>query len=285
MIHRNDNDNENREVSNTAKVKQLFGVFHFFLNSMFLAAFGVLIGFAFTRNVQFTPGFFYLAIPPLGVLSVYWILRGQRNEWRRIVVTLSLVCSIGVLSVACSFGPQPQLNEVKAAPFESAHAEQDIRNDEKNHKLLLGAYEDDIDIVKAQLALGADINVADETGDTALHVVRNADIAKLLITQGADINARNDRGETPLFNKEIAIAELLLDAGADIEAKNKTGNTPLLLYVYAGYLDGIKYLLARSADVNACNHDHHNARDIAAHFHPNTEVLRFLESLDIRNCR
>lgn len=48
------------------------------------------------------------------------------------------------------------------------------------------------------LHMGADPNLADEDGDTPLHVCENAEIAQRLIAAGANPHARNGEGKTPL---------------------------------------------------------------------------------------
>lgn len=86
---------------------------------------------------------------------------------------------------------------------------------------------------------GADIRMADEDGDSALHIVSDVSLALLLINKGADIDATNTYGNTPLHQalahqalargdtqssfKQIAI--LLIEKGADLKIKNNYGNT------------------------------------------------------------
>ena len=67
--------------------------------------------------------------------------------------------------------------------------------------------------VQNALADGADINVQDEEGDSALHFAafcHHKDIVIFLLENGAEVNIRNDKQETPLdlaldhvFDKEI----------------------------------------------------------------------------------
>ena len=55
--------------------------------------------------------------------------------------------------------------------------------------------------VEAALALGADVNAANESGDTALHAAASHgmnSVIELLAARGADLRAENRRGETPL---------------------------------------------------------------------------------------
>ena len=96
-----------------------------------------------------------------------------------------------------------------------------------------------IQVVKHNIAIGADVNSKDESGSTPLHSAADfghKEVAELLITKGADVNAKSsDVGWTPLLgaagkgHKEIV--ELLIAKGADVNAKNKSGDTPLDLAI------------------------------------------------------
>jgi uncharacterized protein len=58
-----------------------------------------------------------------------------------------------------------------------------------------------LDAVSAALALGSDINAVDPSGDTALHIAAiqgHLEVVKLLASHGADLNVRNARGLTAL---------------------------------------------------------------------------------------
>ena len=58
-----------------------------------------------------------------------------------------------------------------------------------------------IGALKAAIDLGADLNAANQAGDTALHgaaAIGNDEAVRLLVAHGAEINAKNQRGFTPL---------------------------------------------------------------------------------------
>ena len=135
-----------------------------------------------------------------------------------------------------------------------------------------------LDNVKTWLAQGMDINARNESGEGALHVVRDPKVAVFLIQNGIDLEMRDDTlGMTPLFHHEIGIAKVLIDAGADVNARSHRGNTPLMWYAYSGYLEGIRYLAKRGADINARNYDGQTALDIAERF-ASQDVSNFLRS-------
>jgi hypothetical protein len=68
----------------------------------------------------------------------------------------------------------------------------------------------------------------------------NVEIAKLLIDAGADLNVQDIRGNTALLRTlstpytneaKTEIAKLLIDAGADLNVRNKKGKTALMLAI------------------------------------------------------
>ena len=94
--------------------------------------------------------------------------------------------------------------------------------------------------IQTLLALGADIDVRNHKGKTALHYAAKAGFLKvinLLIEKGATIDAPDKNGETPLFDairstikdgeKQRASLEALLVKGANPNATNHKGLTPL----------------------------------------------------------
>ncbi len=96
------------------------------------------------------------------------------------------------------------------------------------------------DKVQELLDLGADIDVRNYKGKTALHYAAKAgfsEVINLLIEKGATVDATDNNGETPLFDairsriksgeKQRMALEALLINGADPNLKNRKGLTPL----------------------------------------------------------
>ena len=94
--------------------------------------------------------------------------------------------------------------------------------------------------IQRLLKLGADINVRNHKGKTALHYAAKAGFLKvieLLIENGATLDAPDKDGETPVFDairstikdgeKQRASLEALLVKGANPNVKNRKGLTPL----------------------------------------------------------
>ena len=121
-------------------------------------------------------------------------------------------------------------------------------------------YYDDKRYLITQILLnnGADIEIADQWGDTPLMVAveyGKKDIVALLLDKGADVHARDFIQTTPLHmavlsgNKDIV--SLLIEKGADIHARSKNGTTILHSAAYGGNKDIVDLLLDKGADIHA----------------------------------
>lgn len=83
----------------------------------------------------------------------------------------------------------------------------------------------DAEMLASYVDAGLPVDLANEAGDTMLMLsAYHGHLAgvQVLIKRGADVNRANDRGQTPLagavFKNQPEIARALLDAGADPDA-------------------------------------------------------------------
>jgi len=169
----------------------------------------------------------------------------------------------------------------------------------------------DIQVVKHNIAIGADVNtkIKMKGESTPLHSAAtegHKEIAELLIAEGANVNAKNDVGETPLdwaiHSKHSETANLLrkhggksgaddsvhvaagmgnieavkqhLAAGADVNAKAEDGWTPLHFATSGGYKEITELLISKGADVNSKDNHGRTPLDLAiSRKHPETSDL------------
>ena len=78
------------------------------------------------------------------------------------------------------------------------------------------------------------------------------DIARALIDRGTDVDARNDNGDTPLhwatMNNSLDVARLLIEHGAEIDARSSTpGFTPLHIAASNNYINLARLLIEHGA--------------------------------------
>ena len=123
----------------------------------------------------------------------------------------------------------------------------------------------DVEGVRKLLAAGADCNVRNAAGATALMLAAHAgrlELVKLLIDAGAEVNAGDERGWGPLtkavYNADLDrgfadVVQTLIDAGANVEAPIGYGVRPLMLAAGYGETAVAETLLRAGADVLARN--------------------------------
>lgn len=87
------------------------------------------------------------------------------------------------------------------------------------------ALADNVEVAKALLANGADVNLMNKNGETAIFFNKNIDVIKFLVSEGANINHLNNDGETALFKtSDIEMVKALIKLGCSPFIKNKNGD-------------------------------------------------------------
>ena len=86
----------------------------------------------------------------------------------------------------------------------------------------------DLEMTEALLEAGADVNLADDDGNTPLILAASAgpELVRKLIGAGSEVNRANRQGETALTlaaRRDVASVRVLLDAGANVSAQDARG--------------------------------------------------------------
>ncbi|CDK31054.1 ankyrin repeat domain-containing protein [Candidatus Babela massiliensis] len=120
------------------------------------------------------------------------------------------------------------------------------------------------------LLLGANIDVQDKDGNTALIIAAkkpNSDIIRILIASGANVNAQNKDANTALmeaiheywnpfyYDYYKDIVKLLIANGADVNLKNNKGQTALMWASYKGLIEIFNALIVAGADIYVQDND------------------------------
>lgn len=106
-------------------------------------------------------------------------------------------------------------------------------------------------LVRALLAVGADVNYADANGESAIALASykgHLTIVKTLLKAGADVNV-SPQGQSLLMhivsNNDLLLAQVVIAAGADVNFTDDKGNTALTVAQDKGLSD-LEMLLVQS---------------------------------------
>lgn len=119
------------------------------------------------------------------------------------------------------------------------------------------------ELVAALIEGGADVNIADDSGQTPFTLAVNrgeAELVALMVRHGADVNEVhfNNNSYPALLQaiqmKNDKLAAVLIDGGADVDfIVQKTGDSALHAAVKSGMKDIVAMLIKRGANVNVRN--------------------------------
>ncbi|KAJ3115154.1 hypothetical protein HDU96_001120 [Phlyctochytrium bullatum] len=118
-------------------------------------------------------------------------------------------------------------------------------------------------------------------------------LCKLLVSYGADINVRNRGGRTALHEATRGeTARWLLEGGAEVDARDDCGWTPLHAVCDQGYEVGWRYaaevgraLLEHGCDVNALTNEGQSPLDLMPDYDPSQELLDLLDRYGAKEVR
>ena len=124
--------------------------------------------------------------------------------------------------------------------------------------LIQAVMNQDLAAARALVAAGADVNLRQLDGATALHWAvhwEDLEATEFLISAGANVDTANDLRVTPLLmactSGNAVIVETLLEAGANPRDALSSGETALMLASRAGSVKAVEALLTRGTDVDA----------------------------------
>ncbi|CAI7604901.1 unnamed protein product [Penicillium glandicola] len=122
-------------------------------------------------------------------------------------------------------------------------------------------------MVKVLLENGAEVNVQDHKGRTALFRNRELPVLKQLLVHGADPNICDNIGDRPLTDLVSSgnydAVKLMLDHGADTNYELAYGDTNLHAAAMRGYASILRLCLEHRADLGIKAHDSSTAWDVA----------------------
>ncbi len=203
----------------------------------------------------------------LVMLAMY----GNQKEMVKFLIDKGIRRWHSPVHLAAFFGG---LNEVKS--YLAAGGDIDAQGSFDQLTLLMCAmYGEQTDVIEFLISKGADLNLQDCQGLTALHraVADLPEIARLLLDKGADVTIRSDFGATPLtravFFSDVEMLKMLIAQGVDVNIRfgftgtGDIGSTVLHRACRTGDKAKAEVLIAHSADVNAKNRDGHTPMSLA----------------------
>ena len=152
-----------------------------------------------------------------------------------------------------------------------------MTQEELNRQMIKAADNRDTKTVRKMLEQGADPNVQDNSGYTALmYACRNGEpeMIQMLLDAKADLYVQDNSGETalttacsnPRGNRDVITA--LITAGAELDKRNNNGMTALMYLARNGYTGLMKLLIKDGADMNIKDAQGRTAFDILWECHP-----------------
>lgn len=120
--------------------------------------------------------------------------------------------------------------------------------------LMIAAWEGNIELMRLFISRGADINLANESGETAIALAAwrgNMEAVKWLLERGARINAPRRQWSAlhyATFAGHTEVADYLIAQGADINAQSTNGSSVLMMAIYEGREEMARKLIEKGAE-------------------------------------
>jgi ankyrin repeat protein len=131
-----------------------------------------------------------------------------------------------------------------------------VVNDKLGPAFRSACWRGDLTAVKSLYEQGAPLEGRDNKYRTGLFLASHGDteVVRYLLSLGANVEAAEDDGDTPFCHAcefgDLASAQMLIDAGAKINIVNKFGRTPLMMAAREGHDTLVSLLISHHVDVN-----------------------------------
>jgi len=128
-----------------------------------------------------------------------------------------------------------------------------------------------VDLLQRFVAMGEDINVMADNGESPLHVASgsgNVATVQYLCEHGAILDCQDNNGNTALHvavsNGHLDATRILVEEGANLCAADESGSTALHIAAKGGYLNIVQYLTDSFAPIDRRNAKNETALLVAA---------------------
>ncbi|EHK47127.1 hypothetical protein TRIATDRAFT_217580 [Trichoderma atroviride IMI 206040] len=175
-------------------------------------------------------------------------------------------------------------NDINMAHLFIAAAPDQIKQAGKYYKWLplhFTAHFGIVESMRLLLDCGADPDLVSDLGSTALALATdNSEIVHLLIEKGADLNIRDSSGKTAMmfaaWDKNSEILRMLVENGANLDMVDDKGVCALHYAVVSGSVDCVRILLAAGADQELLMSENEYSPLLLASEDGQTEIVRLL---------
>jgi ankyrin repeat protein len=207
----------------------------------------------------------FLSIDNNGKTYLLWLCQLDRIDLMHAVVESCTFQELNAITNKCdNIAINPLLwaalksNVTMLAFLLNFGANVNIANEHGDSPLMIAVSLDHFPAVKLLLSYNANVNQLDNTGTSALHVAiynNNLPLLKSLLQHSNDVNVLGSCESLlnlAILQRRTSIAEFLITQKPDVNAVSNTGFTPLFIAVVYGNTSITRLLLGKHADMTRC---------------------------------